>query len=83
MRREPRARRVVYAVPGDPCVAGRSVALLRRRCEDAGVALTLVHGVSFLEPTLAAVGADVMPALAIVDAIDVARARGARRRRGR
>jgi precorrin-2 methylase len=75
VRREPRARRVVYAVPGDPCVAERSVALLRRRCEDAGVALTLVHGVSFLEPTLAAVGADVMPALAIVDAIDVARAR--------
>ena len=74
VRREPRARRVVYAVPGDPCVAERSVALLRRRCEDAGVALTLVHGVSFLEPTLAAVGADVMPALAIVDAIDVARA---------
>ena len=76
VRREPRARRVVYAVPGDPCVAERSVALLRRRCEDAGIALTLVHGVSFLEPTLAAVGADVMPALAIVDAIDVARARG-------
>ena len=37
VRREPRARRVVYAVPGDPCVAERSVALLRRRCEDAGV----------------------------------------------
>jgi hypothetical protein len=29
---------------------------------------------SFLEPTLAAVGADVMPSLVIVDAIDVARA---------
>ena len=71
--RTSRSRRIVYAVPGDPCVAENSVAILRAKAADAGVKVTLVPGVSFLEPTLAAIGADVMPSLSIVDAIDVAR----------
>ena len=74
MRTEERQRRIVYAVPGDPCVAENSVAILRARADERGVALRIVPGLSFLEPTLAAVGADVMPSLVIVDAIDVARA---------
>lgn len=68
------ARPVVYAVPGDPCVAENSVAILRAAAPSRGVALRIIPGLSFLEPTLAAVGADVMPSLSIVDAIDVARA---------
>jgi uncharacterized protein YabN with tetrapyrrole methylase and pyrophosphatase domain len=72
-RRQQR-RRVVYAVPGDPCVAENSVAILRALAPARGVTLRIVPGLSFLEPTLAAVGADVMPRLCIVDAIDVARA---------
>ena len=71
--RTPRSRRIVYAVPGDPCVAENSVAILRERAAAAGVKVTTLPGVSFLEPTLAAIGVDVMPSLAIVDAIDVAR----------
>ena len=71
--RTPRSRRIVYAVPGDPCVAENSVAILRERANAAGVKVTTVPGVSFLEPTLAAIGVDVMPSLSIVDAIDVAR----------
>lgn len=74
VRTEERQRRIVYAVPGDPCVAENSVAILRARADERGVALRIVPGLSFLEPTLAAVGADVMPSLVIVDAIDVARA---------
>ena len=74
VRTEERQRRIVYAVPGDPCVAENSVAILRARAPERGVALRVVPGLSFLEPTLAAVGADVMPSLVIVDAIDVARA---------
>lgn len=71
--RTPRSRRIVYAVPGDPCVAENSVAILRERANAAGVKVTTLPGVSFLEPTLAAIGVDVMPSLSIVDAIDVAR----------
>ena len=58
--RTPRSRRIVYAVPGDPCVAGGrrhpSRARQRRRRQGDDVA----RGV-FLEPTLAAIGVDVMP----------------------
>ena len=71
--RTPRSRRIVYAVPGDPCVAENSVAILRDRARSAGVKVTTLPGVSFLEPTLAAIGVDVMPSLTVVDAIDVAR----------
>ena len=74
VRKEQRQRRVVYAVPGDPCVAERSVQLLRGLAGERGVTVTIVPGVSFLEPTLAAIGVDVMPGLAIVDAVDVAAA---------
>jgi tetrapyrrole methylase family protein/MazG family protein len=64
----------VYAVPGDPCVAENSVKLLRQMASARGVKVTVVPGVSFLEPTLAALKTDVMPSLCVVDAIDVATA---------
>jgi len=97
---------IVYAVPGDPCVAENSVAILRAGAFSRGVRVRTIPGLSFLaghgrycsprrrmpfilrnegshraicwpyflEPTLAAVGVDMMPSLCIVDAIDVARA---------
>jgi uncharacterized protein YabN with tetrapyrrole methylase and pyrophosphatase domain len=74
VRTDDRQRRIVYAVPGDPSVAENSVKLLRELAPARGVAVSIIPGVSFLEPTLAAVGADVMPSLCVVDAIDVATA---------
>ena len=74
VRTDDRQRRIVYAVPGDPSVAENSVKLLRELAPARGVAISIIPGVSFLEPTLAAVGADVMPSLCVVDAIDVATA---------
>ena len=74
VRTDDRQRRIVYAVPGDPSVAENSVKLLRELAAARGVAISIIPGVSFLEPTLAAVGADVMPSLCVVDAIDVATA---------
>ena len=74
VRTDERQRRIVYAVPGDPSVAENSVKLLRELAPARGVAISVVPGVSFLEPTLAAIGADVMPSLCVVDAIDVATA---------
>ena len=57
---------VVYAVPGDPCVGEQTVALLRGR---ADVVADVLPGVSFLEPSLAALGVDLLPATQIVDAV--------------
>ena len=72
VRLDERQRHIVYAVPGDPCVAENSVKILRQLSLARKVKVTIIPAVSFLEPTLAAVGADVMPSLCIIDAIDVA-----------
>lgn len=49
---------VVYAVPGSPHVAEATVRILRERAGAAGTEVDFVEGISFLEPVLAAVGAD-------------------------
>jgi tetrapyrrole methylase family protein/MazG family protein len=62
---------VVYAVPGDPTVGEAAVRDLRPRAEAAGLPVRLVHGVSFLEPSLALVGLDALDGLQVADAIDL------------
>src|SRR5689334_4222148 len=47
---------VVYAVPGDPLVGEGTVAKLRAVCGVKNIPVEIVHGVSFIEPTLAALG---------------------------
>ena len=65
---------VVYAVPGDPSVAEATVRLLREHAPGAGVNLRVLPGVSFIEPTLAALEIDLLPSLHLGDALDVAAA---------
>jgi tetrapyrrole methylase family protein/MazG family protein len=59
---------VVYAVPGDPQVGETTVQLLRREAPAHGLAVHIVHGVSFIEPTLAALGVDAFDGLQLCDA---------------
>lgn len=63
---------VVYAVPGDACVGEATVSQLRREAAAAGLAFEIVQGVSFLEPTLAALGLDALDGLQVADAQDIA-----------
>jgi tetrapyrrole methylase family protein/MazG family protein len=53
---------VVYAVPGNPAVAERTVVLLHEACEGGRVALTVVPGLSFAELAWARLGVDPMAA---------------------
>jgi len=69
-----RSGEVIYAVPGDPTVAEGTVTRLYAACNAQDIQYRLVHGVSIIEPTLAAVGADAGNGLQIVDALDVATA---------
>lgn len=64
---------VVYAVPGDPFMGEFAVIRLQEACVAQGIPLEVVHGVSFIEPTLRLVGVDGMNGLQLVDALDVAR----------
>jgi tetrapyrrole methylase family protein/MazG family protein len=64
-----RPQGVVYAVPGDPSVGESTVTELRRRAAAEDLAYRQVAGVSFVEPTLALLGRDVLDGLFVGDAI--------------
>jgi tetrapyrrole methylase family protein/MazG family protein len=60
---------VVYALPGHPLVGERSARLALERAAAEGIATRVVAGLSFIEPTLALVGADpIADGLQVVDA---------------
>jgi tetrapyrrole methylase family protein/MazG family protein len=63
---------VVYAVPGDPLVGEATVTRLQERSNAANIAIQIVHGVSFIEPALAAIGVDGITGIQLLDATDLA-----------
>lgn len=63
---------VVYAVPGDPSFGEATVLALRREAGRAGLNVKLIHGVSFVEPCLAALGVDALDGLVVADALTLA-----------
>ncbi|MDX1600251.1 MAG: nucleoside triphosphate pyrophosphohydrolase [Anaerolineales bacterium] len=67
-----RTDHVVYAVPGDPLVGEATVSELRERGPAAGVEVEIVHGVSFLEPTLALLGIDGLENVFVGDSHELA-----------
>lgn len=66
-----RSADVVYAVPGDPSVGEATVQAILADAHAEGLAVRSVAGLSFLEPVLAAVGADALDGLQVFDAIAV------------
>ena len=66
-----RPRGVVYAVPGHPFVAEATSAEIARRARAEGLPVRVVPGLSFMEPVLAAMGADLLPQTTVVDALDL------------
>ncbi len=63
----------VYAVPGDPSIGEATVVELRRQAAELGITTHIVHGISFIEPCLAAVGVDGLDGIFASDALEVAR----------
>ena len=62
---------VLYAVPGSPLVAERTVVLIRGRARAAGVKLTILPGMSFVEVLYVQLGIDPIDGLTILDAEDL------------
>ncbi|HSM55208.1 MAG TPA: nucleoside triphosphate pyrophosphohydrolase [Candidatus Sulfomarinibacteraceae bacterium] len=62
---------VVYAVPGHPHVGEATVTALEAAAQQAGVPVRIVPGLSFVEPTLTAVGADALDGLQLFDAVEL------------
>jgi tetrapyrrole methylase family protein/MazG family protein len=61
---------VVYAVPGSPLVAEKTVVLLREKAKAKGVKLDIKPAMSFLDPAFTALGVDPIDGLRIIDAQD-------------
>lgn len=68
---EAKAGDVVYAVPGSPVVAERTVAILRERAREEQVALRILPGMSFLEILYHSLEIDPIDGIAILDAEDL------------
>lgn len=64
---------VVYAVPGHPMVAERTVRLLRERAPERGVGLTLAGGESFLDEAFVRLGFDPIEGFQLLDASELSR----------
>jgi len=64
---------IVYAVPGHPMVAERTVRLLRERAPAAGVELRLLGGESFLDQAFTRLGFDPIEGFQLLDAGDLSR----------
>ncbi len=67
-----RPQGVVYAVPGHPFIGETTSPEIARRARQEGIPVRVVEGLSFLEPTLSAVGIDPLPHTALVDALELA-----------
>ena len=63
---------VYYAVPGNPYVGEATVPVLVMAAQEQKLQTTIVPGISFIEPTLTAVGLDGLDGLQLFDALDLA-----------
>lgn len=64
---------VVYAVPGHPWVGEATTPRILERAAAEGIEVAIVGGLSFVEPSFAAVGVDLMDGAQVVDAMLIAR----------
>lgn len=62
---------LVYAVPGSPLVAERTVVLLRELAKETDTAVDILPGMSFVEVMYTRLGIDPIEGLTILDAEDV------------
>ncbi len=62
---------LVYAVPGHPLVAEKSVTLLLNLCEENGIESKLMPSVSFIDAVIESLKLDPIEGVKIVDAFDI------------
>jgi len=67
-----RSEGVIYAVPGHPLVGEASVQRILTAAQETGLPVHIVEGLSFVEPTLTALGIDALEGLQVCDGIELA-----------
>lgn len=71
LRRAAEEGDLIYAVPGSPLVAERTVVLLRDFAKESGTFVEILPGMSFVEVLYTRLGIDPIDGLTIMDAEDV------------
>lgn len=66
---------VVYAVPGNPFVAERTVELLSENCEGRGIEIEYIHGASFIDAIITRLQKDPVHGLKIIDGLNIENSR--------
>ncbi len=66
-----RPQGVVYAVPGHPMVGESTVTRIVEAARSEDLSVRIVGGLSFVEPSLTALGLDGLDGLQLVDALDI------------
>jgi tetrapyrrole methylase family protein / MazG family protein len=62
---------LVYAVPGHPLVAEKSVSLLIRLCEERNIETEILPAVSFIDAVMESLKLDPIEGIKIIDAFDI------------
>lgn len=65
-------QKVVYAVPGSPLVAEKTVSLIRLLAAERNIAVKIAPGMSFLEVLYVRLGVDPAAGMTILDSVDLA-----------
>lgn len=63
--------RIVYAVPGSPLVAEKTVVLIRQLAAKEAVPVTILAGMSFIELLYVRLGIDPIDGLTVIDALEI------------
>ncbi|MEO0599153.1 MAG: nucleoside triphosphate pyrophosphohydrolase, partial [Chloroflexota bacterium] len=63
---------VVYCVPGDPLVGESTTTRILSVAQANDIDVTIINGISFIEPMLAQLGIDALDGLQIYDGLDIA-----------
>ena len=66
-----REQGVIYAVPGHPLIAETTTHAIRQTAQETNIPVKIVEGLSFIEPTLTALGVEGTDGLQLHDAIAI------------
>lgn len=72
LRQAAAGKKVVYAVPGSPLVAEKTVVLIRKLAGEKGVPVRILPGMSFLDVLYARLAIDPIDGVTVLDAADLA-----------
>jgi tetrapyrrole methylase family protein/MazG family protein len=67
-----RTEKVVYAVPGSPLVAEKTVTMIRQKAKERNIPVKILPGMSFLEVLYTRLEVDPIQGVTVVDAADIA-----------